>query len=432
MGTGWNMTVDKTLLTAEKLKKSLRDSLTWFEHSGVMRPSDGSWGVAERIVLRRENPGLQRTMNAFPPWTEKKDYVIFEQRRADCCMQTAFLYLLASEIWNEPVYLQTTYNLLDFLFRRSGLLLITSVAPPELPPGVWNWSHSLRYHQYYFDDNAWCCALMLMIAEHSPALDSEFLLKKWALRLADAIAEAFPSYLSGKQSENTIQGDMKWRGNVLKPHWGSLVVMALSRAWEHHPDDRYRAIAETYHDYLCGNPGRFNSSEWGYAVIGAAFARRAFCDEKSIRVMSLFGKMLASAVDAYGNLPSEHAEAPVGAHLADLIYTLNWAVLALGSLTAWEKNLFSDPFDRVLALLLRLQDHSPEPYLFGCWHGMFDLKRQDWGGGNRSEGGAASIYTGWTNAPLAWAVAGRILGKSIENFTHAGNVRHEAEERVLK
>ena len=149
-------------------------------------------------------------------------------------------------------------------------------------------------------------------------------------------------------------------------------------------------------------------------------------------MLKLFGKMLASAVDAYGNLPSEHAEAPVGAHLADLIYTLNWAVLALGSLTAWEKNLFSDPFDRVLALLLRLQDHSPEPYLFGCWHGMFDLKRQDWGGGNRSEGGAASIYTGWTNAPLAWAVAGRILGKSIENFTHAGNVRHEAEERVLK
>ena len=43
-----------------------------------------------------------------------------------------------------------------------------------------------------------------------------------------------------------------------------------------------------------------------------------------------------------------------------------------------------------------------------------------------------TFYTGWTNAPLAWAVAGRILGKSIENFTHAGNVRHEAEERVLK
>ena len=63
---------------------------------------------------------------------------------------------------------------------------------------------------------------------------------------------------------------------------------------------------------------------------------------------------------------------------------------------------------------------SVAAYLFGCWHGMFDLKRQDWGGGNRSEGGAASIYTGWTNAPLAWAVAGRILGKSIENFTHAG------------
>ena len=36
---------------------------------------------------------------------------------------------------------------------------------------------------------------------------------------------------------------------------------------------------------------------------------------------------------------------------------------------------------------------------------MYDMKAKAWGGGNCYEGGAGSIYTGWTNAPIAWAVA---------------------------
>ena len=35
---------------------------------------------------------------------------------------------------------------------------------------------------------------------------------------------------------------------------------------------------------------------------------------------------------------------------------------------------------------------------------MYDLNAKSWGGGNRFEGGAASIYTGWTNAPISIAL----------------------------
>lgn len=409
------METDRTILTTEKFKKSLQDSLNWFENSGVMRPADGSWGVAERIVLRHENPKLEETMMAFPPWTEKKDYVVFEQRRADCCIQTAFLYLLAAEVLNEPERIQTTRNLLDFLFRRSGLLLVNSV-PGGLRSGVWNWSHARRFHQYYFDDNSWCCALMLMIAERSPELDAEFNLKDWALKLADSIAEGFPPLFKGEKLKISVKG-MEWLGDVTKPHWGSLVVMALSRAWEHHPDNKFRNIVDSYHDYLMVNSDKFNTSEWGYAVIGAAFAHRAFHDGKSICVMRLFGEKLAATVGENGNLPSQHNEAPIGDHLVDLIYTMNWTILALSSLTVLDKATYSDPLDRVTSLLLSLQDQSSEEYLFGSWHGMFDLSRNSWGGGNCSEGGAACLYTGWTNAPIAWAIAGRIFGKRLENFT---------------
>jgi hypothetical protein len=44
---------------------------------------------------------------------------------------------------------------------------------------------------------------------------------------------------------------------------------------------------------------------------------------------------------------------------------------------------------------------------------MFDLESKAWGGGNSYEGGAGSIYTGWTNAPTAWVMAFEILKTSI-------------------
>jgi len=44
---------------------------------------------------------------------------------------------------------------------------------------------------------------------------------------------------------------------------------------------------------------------------------------------------------------------------------------------------------------------------------MFDLNANSWGGGDRFEGGAGSIYTGWTNAPIASVIAMDILGKDL-------------------
>ena len=51
-----------------------------------------------------------------------------------------------------------------------------------------------------------------------------------------------------------------------------------------------------------------------------------------------------------------------------------------------------------------IQDTDPSPLCNGCWRGMFDLNTRQWGGGNRFEGGAASIYSGWTNAPISVAL----------------------------
>ena len=44
---------------------------------------------------------------------------------------------------------------------------------------------------------------------------------------------------------------------------------------------------------------------------------------------------------------------------------------------------------------------------------MFDMNTGTWGGGDRYEGGAGSIYSGWTNAPIAIAFANEALGISL-------------------
>ena len=126
----------------------------------------------------------------------------------------------------------------------------------------------------------------------------------------------------------------------------------------------------------------------------------------------MFGDMLISKIDRHGNIPSEWAkEAPAGENLVDLIYTQNWAMLGLRnlySLTGKEEHRSAS--QKAMGLILEIQDRSPEKQFKGCWRGMYDMSAGKWGGGNRYEGGAGSIYTGWTNAPLSIAIASELIG----------------------
>ena len=81
---------------------------------------------------------------------------------------------------------------------------------------------------------------------------------------------------------------------------------------------------------------------------------------------------------------------------------MNWSFLALQMLD----ELADDPRVRQARrlqaeLLVSIQDRTPDPFFRGCWRGMYDLDKREWGGGDCFEGGAGSIYTGWTNAPIS-------------------------------
>lgn len=382
------------------LEKSLLKSWKWFTCSGVMLPSDGSWGVAERVMLTSGNEAKEKTLKSFPAWTEHKDHCIIEQRRADCNMETAFLFLLMHKLFgNYKPFRKTALNILDFLYFKSGLLHRTGEGNF---PGTWEWSHIKFSHNIYFDDNAWMVILPLKIAKKYPSLDQKYNMTEFALRLARTLVEEAPFYL---QEKEIPEKKFAFLGNIKLPHWGSLVCMALSEAFQSDPDSICLDFISMYEKYLLENADSFTTSEFAYAVLGATASYYASGSLQSLKCAELFAEKILSVMDPeHGSIPSEHYEAPSGKRLADTIYTMNWSLLALQNM-AYMKERYHEAYEKILALLLRIQDTASAKHLNGCWRGMYDLENNCWGGGDRFEGGANSIYTGWTNAPIAWAIA---------------------------
>lgn len=385
-----------------ELTDAVKRNLEWFRRSGVMAPADGSWGVAERLSVAR-GEALEKMLREFPAWTRTPEGYVLEQRRADCNFETALLFLYAGECGVSPDARKTGENILDFLYFRSGLLNRYDKA---FPAGSWNWSHIKWSDVVFFDDNAWCVFIPLAIAGRHPELDAKYDLTEWALTLADELVPAMRrSFGADNPDAPGTWGDpeRRWRGRLELPHWGSLVTMALSRAFLVNPAPSYREEVRRYHDYVAGALDGFTVSEHAYALIGAAEAFRAFGDPADRALAERATELILSKLDpATGNIPAEHYEAPKGKHLADTIYTLNWSFLAL----QMAAKLTGDPQiaaakAKQAELLLAIQDRTDSDFFRGCWRGMFDLDARSWGGGDCYEGGAGSIYTGWTNAPIS-------------------------------
>lgn len=399
------------------IRRSLKRTAEWFRQSGVMRPADGSWGIAERVFVTDNNPKLEQVYRSFSAWTEHDGYSIIEQRRPDCNMEAVLMFLLMNEISHEREDYQTAYNLLDYLYRRSGMLLRTEIKD-SYAAGIWNWSH-IRWTApaIWYDDNSWVCMIQLMTGARYPELDREFELTLWGRKLAEVLAAAFlHDWPEADDKKQTNPSGLS--GTLPMPHWGGLVCMAVSRAWRSEPKEIYRKVTEIYIRHLQEKKDSFNNSEICYAVLTLCMMNKAFHDPESLELAQSYADRLLAQMDPQtGNIPAQHWEAPSGEHLADTIYTLNWAVLALQCMASLvQKDSYDSAYRKLLNLLLKIQDASPEKQFRGCWRGMFDMKAGVWGGGESYEGGAGSIYTGWTNAPIAWAVAGYALKQSLLDY----------------
>ena len=391
------------------LKNSLLATWTWFHRSKVMIPEDGTWGVAERVFLTEGNEATEKALANFPTWMKYKDHYIFEHRRADCNLETAFLFLKMHEVFgNKLPFRKTAENILDFLYFRSALLNHDASKPSLY--GTWCWSHAERKHYVWFDDNAWMAILALKIARAYPALDRRYKMTHYAMALADLLAAEAPKYWKDVNTKGEI---FSWVGPLDNPHWGSLVCAALAEAARKERKKAYTDFIFAYEKMLLEKADQFDTSATSYAILGLTASYKALKEESTLKCAKIFADRLVRAMDPEtGNIPSEHWEAPSGTNLADTVYTMNWAALALQNMAALDPR-YRAPFEKILSLLLKIQDRTRKAYLFGCWRGMFDLDAGVWGGGDRYEGGANSIYTGWTNAPIGWVCAFTLLKSNL-------------------
>ncbi len=377
-----------------------------------MNPPDGTWGVAERLVLPDDNEALEQIYNSFPAFSSYDTHTVIEHRRPDCNFETALMFWLAAQVFENPSYHTVTGNILHYLYRRSGM---RNTRYPEFPLGAWRWANEKWIPVVWFDDNAWNATLALLLSRESSKLDVRFDLATSAMTLADCMLAAFIRQFPGRDDAASA-GEYTWHGRLDSPHWGSLACMAFAAALRNGADTRFAEAITAYETFLNRSFDKFTTSEHAYVVIGASLCAAWTGSDDSLTTARRSADLLVARQDSVtGNIPSEWgSEAPVGRHLVDTIYTQNWALLGLHNLSAITgEQRYRNAFEKAFALLLRIQDPAPEKHLNGCWRGMYDLARNRWGGGNRYEGGAASIYSGWTNAPIAIVAAMELQGRSL-------------------
>ncbi len=403
------------MIQKEILENSLQHSLNWFQQSGIMVPADGFWGIAERIFNTGNLELRKHVLDTFGSFTEYPDWMVVESRRPDCNFQTAYLFLLASK--QDEKYRKIAVNLLDYLYSRSGLL--NRGISTRAPIGTWNWSHTQWCARLWLDDNSWTLAIPLLILKNFPEEAERFEIRHWAEILAKELAVAFErTYHCGESiySQDCYDPMTLWLGRVLLPHWGSLVCFALTLAHEAGigQESDLKLIRE-YHCYVRSALDSLNVSELSYALIASAAAAKILGDDlyKDLS-FELADRILSRMDPVSGNVPAEHYEAPQGPHLVDTIYTVNWVLLGLQNfLTLQPGQKYRDAYEKLLSLILKIQDNNASQPYRGCWRGMFDLNANTWGGGDSYEGGAGSTYSGWTNAPLAIVVCNELQNKTL-------------------
>ncbi len=395
---------------------AVRRNLAWFQNSGVMRPSDGFWGVGERLALTAGNEAAEKMLREFPCFTRRSpELTVMEHRRADCNFETAFLFDLAAEALNKPGLKRVADTLIDYLLSRSGLRNIRKNDPGF---GLWGWSMPVNASHHWTDDNAWVVTLLLKLAARGrPGLRP---LGIQAARTLNQHVSLFFDRLAkqGRDTPAEALADIPMLGLKLNPHWIGLACMALAHASAADPETPYRKVIDAYYAVALDGPpprdaayapppgtGRaWTFSEYAYLGLTAAVVARQFPDSRAPEIAAAAGRELLKTQAPDGHFPAEHNEAPAAPHLADLIYTDNWAALALHHLHALTGDTaYRRARDRSLRFLASIQDTSESPHFNGCWRGMYDTQAGRWGGGDRFEGGANSIYSGWTNAPISCA-----------------------------
>jgi len=387
-----------------------RKNLAWFRQSPIMA-DEGCWGVGERLLLTRGNLALAEIHGHFPCAISCADGLeCLEQRRSDCNFEAALLFWLAGELLDSEADKQVARNLLDFLYFRSGLLNRNFT---EYLLGGWAWNNEMRHGLgLWFDDNGWVCAIQLFLGRHYAELDKRYEMIKWGKLLAIDMLKAFQRSFRPSGTQEMTDPERIYHGRLELPHWAVPLQCALALYLEELTSadvERDAACAEIarYLEYILTRLDILNASELGYLMLlgGTLMQNSVFAGNGRDLCRAVYAELQRLiAENPYGIPPAAHFETPVGPQLADLIYTLNFCFAGL-TLASFGDETYLPAARKLGIFLAEIQDDGADyPALAGCWRGMYDCQARRYGGGNCYEGGADSIYSGWTNAPIALAM----------------------------
>jgi hypothetical protein len=401
--------------------RALESSINWFLKSGIMPSQMGEKGVYEKYYLLKENP-LKNSVRYAPLADQQMGDGVFSTFvRSDCCLETAYAFRLYYEVTGQPRFKQIAENLVTFTLTR-----LQEMDGRRRDFGAF--AFGIGTDDKYIDDNGW----ILSILSKLYVLDGDRSVLAAAERLADWFCRNLQTdhWLHVYQRASSSWFDFPSISCNFKALYGMSDFYLLTG------EERAIRTARKVTEWLLGKQlpnGRFitgyevsqgryfdNEPVSAPTINGAcALANLYYATGEERYLKGAEGSLawLMALQDESGAVPqadskSRDASGKNSAQVADLVYGINWYPMAchiFGKTTGDEKVL--DSGRKALDFLTRIQIKSSDAALDGVWRGSFDFRRNEWAGQNwtesnkQDEGGCFSVYSGWTNAPIAWSLA---------------------------
>ncbi|MBQ0077736.1 MAG: hypothetical protein KBS55_03765 [Bacteroidales bacterium] len=378
---------------------------------------DGSLGVMEGHFSTIQEDGWQ-------------DYRYF--MRADVQGESAYLLATAGAITGEKQYNETAANLLDWLFYESEYCADQRRDPSHPAYGMIGWGYGgTHQEEFYGDDNA----RAVMGAIGASALLGE---NRWNKEIVANILTTFRmSNSHGFTYPRNVQGDMErlgwqWWADLEQfrypsPHFmaymWSLYLWLYDRTGYAPLLEKTRAgiehMMQVYPEWITQNGMQQERArmilplawlvrvddtpehrDWLDTMVGYLLDAQDECGairEELGRKGGDVNNMLIGSNAEYGKGEASLI-ARNGDPVADMLYTCNFAFLALNEAAAATGNSkYAKATEKLADFLVRIQAESERyPEFDGAWFRAFDYSRWEYWGSNADKGwGAWCTLTGW-------------------------------------
>lgn len=401
--------------------RALEALINWFLESGIMPSRMGEKGVYEKYYLLKDNPLKASVRCASFADQRMGDGAFSTFLRSDCCLETAYAFRLYYEVTGQVRFKRIAEHLVRFTLTR-----LQEMDGRRRDFGAF--AFRIGTDDKYIDDNG----RILSILSQLYVLDGDPSVLAAAEHLTDWFCRELQTdhWLHVYQRASSSWLDFPSISCNFKALYGLSDFYLLTG------EERVLRTVRKVSDWLLPKQlpsGRFIT---GYEVSQGKYfdnepvsaptinAARALAnlyyatgEERYRKGAEGAFSWLMALQDEGGAVPqadseSRDASEKNSTQVADLVYGINWYPIAchlFGKTTGDEKVLTSGR--NALDFLTRIQIKSSDAALDGAWRGSFDFRNNEWAGQNwtasnqQDEGGCFSVYSGWTNAPIAWSLA---------------------------